>query len=84
VDIKNNIGVEESCDLTVINEDYIVTLHNGMDTIKKCFIYARTIIWHAALSVNVYITGCSDLRMLRLRFLLVYSYFDQPCHLSWQ
>jgi hypothetical protein len=25
---------KESCDLTVINKDYIVTLHNGMYTIK--------------------------------------------------
>jgi hypothetical protein len=25
---------KESCDLTVINKAYIVTLHNGMDTIK--------------------------------------------------
>jgi hypothetical protein len=26
---------KESCDLTVINKAYIVTLHNGMDTVKK-------------------------------------------------
>jgi hypothetical protein len=25
---------KESCDLTVINKDYIATLHNGMDSIK--------------------------------------------------
>jgi hypothetical protein len=27
---------KESCDLTVINKAYIVTLHNRMDNIKKC------------------------------------------------
>jgi hypothetical protein len=26
---------KESCDLTVVNKAYIVTLHNGMDSIKK-------------------------------------------------
>jgi hypothetical protein len=35
---------KESCDLTVINKPYIVTLHNGMDTVNKTKPYCRHLL----------------------------------------